>query len=147
MPPEPHAAKAKQLLREYVDVRLQAMVPAGLGRALRRSAGLHEALWDQAEASAAAEPASLPVSLLVASLNEVIDLHQRRVTIALYLRLPPSILWLLYVVAVASLLVQGYSSGLTKTRARLPAVVVIVSVASVMLLIVDLDRLGRAYST
>ena len=49
--PEPHASRARQLLREYVDVRLHATAhPEGLATAVARSEQLQAALWSDAAA-------------------------------------------------------------------------------------------------
>ncbi len=139
LPPD-HRSKVRQLLRDYVDLRLGIRWREGFERKLERSGALHDALWRQAEACAAALPASLPVSLFIASLNEVIDTSAERVTAAVYRRLPVAIVITMFVVALLTMFVQGHSAGLSRARATLPTLAVNVSVAAMLALIMDLDR-------
>ena len=75
--PEPHRAEIRDLLRQYVDVRLEGVQPGKLEPALRRSEELHVVLWAQAVAVAEKSPGPI-TGLFVQSLNEVIDLHSKR---------------------------------------------------------------------
>lgn len=140
MLPQPHGARARALLREYADLRLSHLDQQGLSRALRRSDELHAGLWKAAVAIAATEPGSLPVSLFVQALNQMIDLQQTRLTTVLHQRIPAAILIMLYVIAVLSMILQGYSWGIACTRAPVLSMSVIASIASVLMMIVDLDR-------
>lgn len=139
MLPEPYAAKVRELLRGYVAVRLSPKTPGDVAKALRESVGYHDELWHLAEAAAAAHPDSHPVALFIESLNHMIDLHQKRLTVGLYQRLPGAILFALYVVAVMSMVVQGFNAGVTKTRTPVPTFGVIGSVSVVFVLILALD--------
>jgi hypothetical protein len=78
--PEPHRAEVRTLLRDYVDVRLEAVEPGKLDRSIARSKELHARLWDHATAAGRENPASIVVGLFIGSLNEVIDLHTKRLT-------------------------------------------------------------------
>src|SRR4030081_178572 len=72
MLPEPIATETRNLLREYVDVRLEAVKSGSIEKAISKSGELHDRLW--AEALAAVEKDRSPVTaLFVQSLNEVID--------------------------------------------------------------------------
>jgi hypothetical protein len=62
------------------------------------------------------------LGLYVASLNEVIDLHEDRVTVGLHYHLPPILLWALVLVAFLSMGMLGIHFGLSGTR-NLPATV------------------------
>ncbi len=87
MLPEPMRTDTRNLLREYVDVRLEAVQPGKLEQSLSRSEELHERLWS--EAVAAAEKDRSPITgLFIQSLNEVIDLHAKRVMAGLGSRIP-----------------------------------------------------------
>ena len=55
--PEPHRSDVRRLLREYVDVRLEAVQPGKLSRSIGRSEELHARLW--AHAVAVGEAADL----------------------------------------------------------------------------------------
>jgi hypothetical protein len=142
MLPEPIATETRNLLREYVDVRLEAVKSGSIEKAISKSAELHDRLW--AEALAAVEKDRSPVTaLFVESLNEVIDLHATRVMVGLRSRIP-SVIWLaLYVLAALAMSAMGYHEGLTSVRRSLVAFALVLSFAVVLFLIVDLDRPTR----
>jgi hypothetical protein len=141
MLPKPIGTEVRGLLREYVDVRLDAAKGINVDRAISKSEELHDRLWSQAVA--ASENDRSPVTaLFVQSLNEVIDLHAKRLMVALRSRIPPPIWLALYLVAILSMAAMGYSQGLTSTRRSPATLALIVAFSVVMLLIVDLDRPG-----
>lgn len=85
-------------------------------------------------------PNSIVVGLFVQSLNEVIDLHAKRVQAGLRSRIPGAI-WLgLFAVAALSLAAMGYQAGLVATRRSLAVFAVAVTFSVVIELIADLDR-------
>ncbi len=73
----------RSLLREYVRLRLN-LDPRTLEQAMKRSETVQRQLWDQAMAAAQATPDSEVVALFVQSLNDTIDIHESRVTVALH---------------------------------------------------------------
>jgi hypothetical protein len=80
------------------------------------------------------------VGLFVQSLNEVIDLHAKRVTAGLRNRIPAAIWVALLTIATLSLAAMGYHGGLVGTTRSLAILVVAVSFSAVIALIADLDR-------
>jgi hypothetical protein len=141
--PEPHRTEIRRLLQEYVDVRIAATQGASVEQGLQRSEVLHGRLWTEAVAVAEKDPRSIPVGLFIESLNEVIDLHQKRVTVSLGHRISLPIWVVLFSVALLAFGAMGYQAGLTRTN-RSPAVfVVAVTFAAVLWLIADLDRPGQ----
>ena len=70
------------MLREYVDVRLAAVETGEVQGAMQRSVEIHDALWAQASAAMLADPGSIATGLYVETLNDVIDLHTKRVQAA-----------------------------------------------------------------
>lgn len=137
--PEPQRTEAAKLLREYVDVRVQAIQEGDVAEAVARSEELHEKLWSQA--TAAAEKSPTPITgLFVQSLNEVIDLHAKRVMVALRSRIPMTIWCGLFALAVVGMASMGYQAGLSATR-RSPAMLLLVlAFAGVLFMVADLDR-------
>ena len=134
------------MLRRYVDVRLE-FYQAGISqRKLQKvdddTEKLHGALWSYAIAAGGQDPRAIPTGLFIQSLNDVIDLHAKRVT-ALENHVPESIFILLLIVATLSLGLVGYGAGMGRDRNLLPAVISIILIASVILLIMDLDRPRR----
>jgi len=137
--PESHTADVRALFREYVDVRLAA-AEIGVDKALRRSEELHTELWEHAVASMRERPDSLAVGLFVQALNAVIDVHSKRVMVALRSRIPPTIWLALYTVAFLSLGTMGYQSGLGGTTRSFAVIAVAIAFTAVIGLIADLDR-------
>ena len=95
-------------------------------------------LWAVTE-KVARDNGSDVVALFVESVNDVIDLHESRVT-AGSARVPETILLLLVGGAALSLGMVGYSAGLTGRRSLLSAVVLIIALGAVIMIVVDLDR-------
>ena len=135
--------RANRLLRDYVGVRLSFHRDlddeAKFAQAIAASTKLHDELWRQASAASALQPLSVPIGLYVQSLNELIDLHAKNLA-ALRNRVPASSILMLYAIALAGLGLIGYESGLGSVRRSFPTVIVAILLASVILVVVDLDR-------
>jgi hypothetical protein len=138
--PAPHGERVQQLLREYVDVLAHVNNAEELERAFAESGRLHGELWANATAIAHANPGSPIAALFIDSLNKMIDLHEARVTVALYQRIPPAIFTSLYFVALLSIGTVGMRAGLDRVRGLGPATLLIASVMCVMALIASLDQ-------
>ncbi len=130
----------RALLREYVDVRVEAARSGKIQQALHRSEELQSQLWAQAVAIGEKNPGSIVVGLFVQSLNEVIDLHAKRISIDLRSRIPGAIWAVLYAVAIFALGAMGYHAGVAGTIRSFVILAVAFSFASVIWLISDLDR-------
>ena len=140
MLPEPMRTEARDLLREYVDVRLEAVQqPGKLDQALARSDELHNDLWSLAVA--VTEKDRSPITgLFIQSLNEVIDLHAKRVMAGLRSRVPNVIWMVLYVLAILAMVMLGYHSGLVHSKRSIAVLALVLGFSSVLYLIADLDR-------
>lgn len=138
---EPRQSAVRRLLSEYVDLRLAgAAAPERLDAALRRSDEIHAALWTQASAAGRARPESVATGLFIQSVNEVIDMHGKRISIAVRSRIPGSIWVALAAVAVLAMSSMGYHAGLSATSRSIASVVVAVTFSAVIWLIANLDR-------
>lgn len=140
--PEPHASRIQVYLRQYVDLRTQPSTSEALDDAIRRSVHLHGELWDEATSLGQADPRSQMIALFVSSLNDVLDLHTSRVTVALHQRFPRPIFNMLFIVSFFAMMVLGYGAGVCGRRAPLPTAAVILSISSVFVLIDALDAPG-----
>jgi hypothetical protein len=143
MLPQPQRDDVRQMLREYVDVRLEAARTGVLTEALRKSDELHRRLWDAAVAASEKDPRSVPTGLFVESLNEVIDIHAKRLNAIIRSRIPMSVWAVLFAVAFTSFAAMGYHAGLTAATRSPASWVVAVTFAVVIWLVVDLDRPGQ----
>jgi hypothetical protein len=143
MLPDGRGEPIRELLRQYVDARLDAVRTGHLPSGLQHSAELHRLLWAQAESAARKYPTSIVVGLFVQSLNETIDIHTVRVVAGLYSRIPPSIWLALYLLTTLSMMGIGYQAGLTSKSRSLAFPMLAVTFAVAMLLVADLDRPGE----
>jgi len=142
MLPDPMSGNARNLLREYVDVRLKGAQADQFAQALAKSEELHKRLWAEAVAAAQKEKSAM-TSLFMSSLNDVFALHEKRVTAAIYNRIPTGIWIGLYVLFMLALSVVGYYEGMSGTRHTLAVFGMVLAFAAVLTMIADLDRPGR----
>jgi hypothetical protein len=137
---EPASSETRALLREYVPLRIVTNNLTEIRRKIARSIELQAKLWSIAEELARVTPESAVLALYIDSLNEVIDMHEKRITAGMYGRIPETILVLLLFGSMLTLAMVGYNAGLTHRRSPLTAIVLIVLLGAVITLVFDLDR-------
>ena len=76
----------------------------------------------------------------IQALNEIIDLHSKRVTVGLLYRISPGIWLTLFLVSVLTMLAVGYHFGITGAGSFWITLVLTLSFSAIILLIADLDR-------
>ena len=130
---------ARALLREYVNIRLEAADTGLVEGAMKRSEEIHTALWALASRAMNDEPRSVAAGLFVETLNDTIDLHAKRVTIALRTRIPPTIWYALYAIAFFAFGTMGYHAGLSTAPRSFATLAVAIIFSAVIWLIADLD--------
>jgi hypothetical protein len=138
MLPQHYRDNARHLLRQYVDVRLDldnaGLDAARFNEATNRSKHIQDQLWSDTVAVAQTDRTSI-TSTYINSLNETIDLHDKRIA-ALENRIPVSIWFLILSVSV----IATFSRGLTLTRRFwLTLVLIPITIVIVVALIADLD--------
>lgn len=130
----------RALLRDYVDARLEAVRSGDLVEGKRRSEKIQDQLWAHAVAVAEKNPTSIVVGLFVQSLNEVLEIQTKRITVGLRSRIPGAVWAALFAITVLSLAAMGYHAGLVGTS-RSPAIFAVALAFSAAIgLIADLDR-------
>jgi hypothetical protein len=144
--PAPQTAPVRSLLKDYVDARIEFHA-AGIDLARMRgpsarSASLQAALWREAEAASAADPHTIAPLLFVQSLNDVINLSESRLT-SIAAHVPEPVILLLHAVAALSLGFTGYAAGLAGERSPVLNGVLAIAIATVIVLVIDLDRPQR----
>ena len=139
--PEPQAANAGRLLREYVALRIEAHRETQFSQrftALRKSsADLHERLWNEAVAAAAKQPTPITASF-IASLNETIDLEATRIA-AKRNHVPGAVWLLLLCVASCGMWLTGWEAGMARGHPFLARFVLPLLIALAIALIADID--------
>lgn len=136
--PQPYNMRAQQQLRQYVDARIN-LDAAGMdtdrfAQASRQAKQIQERLWEDVDELSKTDRSAIMASY-ISSLNEIIDLHGKRLA-AFENRIPITI-WLM-IVSVA--LIAVFARGLTLGRRFwLTLALAPVTIALVVALIADLD--------
>jgi hypothetical protein len=141
--PQPFGSEARKLLQEYTDVRIEGARSGQLKEAIGRSEKLQKQLWSLAEAAGNGNSGSIVVGLFIQSLNEVIDLHAKRLNAVLQGRIPAIVWAVLFFITFLSMLGMGYQFGLSGKRSLAEILVLVLVFSAVVWLIVDLDRPGE----
>lgn len=138
---DPEVVVSRDLLREYLEVRLAPVSdPAQIEPALTRSEEIHAQLWSIVEETVRQGNESGIMALHASAINEVIDVHTLRLTVA-ERRLPSGLLALLYLSLVLSFLLLGVASS--DDGKRIPTLTLFLFAmvfVTTMMLILDLNR-------
>lgn len=137
--PDEQRAVVRDLLREYVEVRLAAAESGDVDSAIKRSEEIQNLLWAQATTAMVESPRSVAYGLFVETLNDVIDLHAKRIMISVRSRIPPTIWIALYSIAFFAFGTMGYHGGLGAANRSFALLAVAVIFSAVMWLVRDLD--------
>ena len=137
---EPQRSEIMDLLRKYTELRAHGITEAKVAEVITRSEELHEQLSRLRVAVADKNPGSIMTGLFIQSLNEMIDLHSKRVMVGLRSRIPVSIWLVLFGLAFIGMASVGYQAGLSGTRRSPEMPILTLAFAAVFFLIVDLDR-------
>jgi len=137
---EPDLTKSRDLLREYVQIRLAAASDlAQLEITLKRSGEIHDELWAIVEDNIRQGNESDIMALYVESVNEVIDVHALRLA-AVNLRLPRLVGILVYSAMLLSFLLVGIANSADGERDFVAMLLFSLAFVAVFMIIVDLDR-------
>jgi hypothetical protein len=138
--PGPQAAELKELLREYLPLRIVSSDLEQLPINLARSRELRTQMWAVFSPVAASGYYPDLMSSLGDSLTEVVNVDEARVTSSLYARVPETVLWLLLLGSALSLGMIGFSAGAKGHRSVISAVVLVLALGIVLAMVIDLDR-------
>jgi hypothetical protein len=144
--PEPVRTEVGDLLRSYVDARLD-FFRAGIDKDRLREAydkteQLQTQLWSQAAAAVEKDDRETTTGYFITSVNEVIDLHATR-RAATENHVPEGVLLLLLIIALVALAALGYGCGLDGCRHFLSTTMMSVLIVLVITVTIDLDRPRR----
>lgn len=138
------ALEATALLREYTDLRIDTATAgarelrAHFNNAIQRSEEIHGELW-RLTVTAARQNPSPNTALVVTAINDVIDIHSKRVTVGVRNNIPIAIWVSLYLVSSIGIASATYRIS-QHTRKRSQYLLgLALAFASVITLIADLD--------
>jgi len=137
--PSPQSEQLQELFREYAQQRVSTSDAEQVRAGIQESVRLQNEIWALTEQVAEMRSDDL-VALYVESVNDVIDLHETRITAGIYARVPLTVVLLLLIGSVLTLTMVGYNAGLTGRRGLLSALVLVVALGLTLALVVDLDR-------
>lgn len=139
---EPTGSEMRVLLDAYVESRLiivRTRSEPEIKAAIAESERLQREVWSRAASLAKADPRSIPVGLLLQSLNEMIDLHTSRLGAARN-HIPPTVLAALIIIAIAAMGWVGASFGSVGRSGTATTLILSALIALVVAMIVDLDQ-------
>jgi hypothetical protein len=130
--------EAKDLLRQYTELRAGGMKAILSPAGMQRSAEIQDRLWEIAVAEKESAD-TVATGLFIQTLNEMIDMDGLRVT-GLRNRIPDTIWIMLCIVTIFSMAAMGYEFGLSGTRSWPVTTLLVIVFSTVVMLIADLDR-------
>lgn len=137
---DPHAAKIRRILAEYVRHRVEVSKTLAGGvrsEQMAQVAQFHKQLWEAARDGVRASPA---VTLAVVDpVNQVIDLHSTRIA-AGRKHLPVLVLGLLIGCSMLAMMSIGYGSGMVGRRSILMSALLAILIAAALWITIDLDH-------
>lgn len=139
---EQDGAEIKKLLKEYLDSRIYAIEKADLNlikTAMKRSKEIHNLLWQHVSSASKREP-NLTVFLLIQSINDVIDIQQKRITAGFYNRIPNGVWLVLLIISVLTMITIGTQARLSNSRRLIAVIPLIIAFSALIAMVLDLDR-------
>ena len=146
--PEPYRSNTKRFLVEYVDLRVDlANDLSKLNAGLSRSQQILDSLWKYTEALAEQDRSSEVYAMYTTSVNDMVDAFNQRIAVALQYRIPPAVLFVLFVISFVSMLLLGYQFGISGKGSLKLIILLSVIFAIVMFLILALDQPEKGLAT
>lgn len=141
--PEPQRTAAADLFRRYTDARLELArsdwYTSAAAPLREKAATLQRELWAQGVAAAEGDQRAVTTWLFLTSLNEALDMQQAR-DAGLRNHVPELVLVMIFAIAIISVAVLGYESGLAGGRSVLATALIALLISLVVFVIMDLDR-------
>lgn len=137
---EPDRTHARDLLREYVDLRLSALDPTKLEEARGRSEEIHVQLWSIVERQVGQNPDVGTAKLFADAVNPMFDTYSQRLAAVSSLRLQPHMWQMLYGTAALTFMLIGLVSSVDGNRNAGVWILLALVLAAILMLIADLDR-------
>lgn len=137
--PDSQKREVRRLLLDYVESVLDVK-PTNVTVVLERVEDIQDQLWRQAESLTQVDMDSELRSLFVSSLNESLNLHASRKTVALDYRIPSTIWLAVFALMAVSMVIVGYQVGMSRSRRLRGMPIMVLAFSLVILMIADMDR-------
>lgn len=137
---EPDRTQARDLLREYVDLRLAAVDSVRLEEARRRSEEIHDHLWSIVEVQTSQSPDGGSAKSFADAVNHMFDIYSQRLAAVSNLRLRPLMWQVLYGTALLTFFLIGLVSSVDGKRNAVVWILLALVLSAILVLIADLDR-------
>jgi hypothetical protein len=138
---EPICSGTRKMLIDYVDQRVELTRDfSKLPKVLSQSQQILDTLWNYAELLAKRDRSSEVYALYTSSVNDLVDNHNQRVTVALEYRIPVAVFYVLYIILFFSMFLLGYQFGISGKGSFRINVTLAIVFSLVMFLITALDR-------
>ncbi len=141
--PEPYRSASRNKLLKYIELRadlVDDVTPKKIQNLIVESKSILDSLWNYSEALAKEDRSSEAYSLYMTSVNELIDIYNKRITFTFEYRVPTEIFGVLFLIIIFSMLLLGYQFGLSGKTNYLISVFISIIFGAVMWLILALDR-------
>lgn len=142
---EPHRSETRKLILEYINIRADFAEQETvkqlkiLSETISRAEAIQNRLWSHAVALAEKDRSSEIDALFISSINELIALHNSRITVFRY-HIPTTIWHVLYFITILTMLIVGYQAGMAGKSSLKIGIVLALTFSVVVFLIADLDR-------
>ena len=139
--PEPHSSAVKDLLRDYVGLRLKlAKKEIGPEDAIRQSDLIQAEIWDHTVALIDMDHRNGSiVTLFTNSVNQLFEIQTKRISAGLIDRIPTLIWMALFVLIILAMFEVGFLIGRMERTNWLLILALSMAFSAVILIIVDLD--------
>lgn len=141
--PEPHKGEVKQLIQDYVDLRIKLVnkeVP--IQEVINKSELIQEKIWSHAVALVELEHRNGSiVTLFTNSVNQLIELQTKRIAAGLIDRIPGLIWVALFALVILAMFEVGFLFGKLEKTNWLLILALSMAFSAIILIIVDLDTI------
>lgn len=141
--PDSERLEAKELIKEYTQLRLDAVKLNDLEmvkEAIAKGTIIRQTLWDMAVANANKDMNSDVAALYIESLNDMANINASRVIIGLHTRIPEGIWKVLLTLTLLAMFTVGYQTAIAGSPRSWVTLIMAISFSLVIVMIEALDR-------
>lgn len=138
--------ESRKLLKEYVNLGVEAVQDREkIPQALVQLEAIQNRLWSLANDSSNQAQDSELLGRYIDSLNELIDLHSKRVVVGIQYRIPRGVWFIVYFITILTMMSVGYEFGLNGSSSPLGFLLLALMFSAVIIIIVDLDDSAKTF--